>query len=456
MALIYLGIVIVMIAVLFIFCRRPMYEVIMVAFLFTVIITGNIRNLGEYYAAIASNYILYTIMGYIALSVVLDKTGCITKLVNFVIALIGRVPGGAGYVALIASSLFGALSGTGPGNCAAVGVITIPTMKKTGFSPETAAVVECAASAMGPTIPPSGNIVVAYGLLAAAFPGCCTFSEYWVMMWGIALYFILQRVITLFIVIKRENIKPIPADEIPKLKDAWKDGWTILLMVAIIAAPFIFDVLCSDTFITARLGEEGATIFTESLLGVIPSIAIAYIIMVVRDNKKNDSMTLKKVAGMFNDSVMAIAPVAVMVFGGFGLSEVFSDIGVGEALENLANNMHMTKWFFILVIPLILAFLGMFLETLSILIITATPVILVAASLGINPILVTGLLSVMIVTMGHMTPPFALTFNVAMGIAGADYLGMTKKIIFWCVCQYILIVAILAGLPVIGTPEFSF
>ena len=70
----------------------------------------------------------------------------------------GRIPGGAGYASVIASSCMGALSGSGPGNVMATGAITIPAMKKSGFPPELAANVESNASYLGNMIPPSSNI----------------------------------------------------------------------------------------------------------------------------------------------------------------------------------------------------------------------------------------------------------------------------------------------------------
>ncbi len=454
MELLFLAIAIGVIAFLFVFCRRPMYEVIMVAFILVVIISGNISHLGEYCLTVSRNYLLYTIMAFIALSVILEKTGVITKLVNIVIALVGRLPGGAGFVTLIASSMMGALSGTGPGNAAAVGVITIPTMKRCGFSAELAGSVEMAASALGPVIPPSGSVIAVYGLLIAAFPDCCTFSQFWVMMWGISLIFILQRIITMFLFVKTEHIKPMPKEEIPSLREALKDGWAALLMVVVIAAPFIFDAVCNAGIITARLGEEGAASFTAALLGVVPSVAILYVLL-IRDGKDKDRLSFRNFAEKFKDEIPAIAPVSVMVFGGFGLSEVFNDIGVGTALEKLAMDMDLQPWFIIFVLPLILTFLGMFLETLSIMLIVSTPIIVACAALGMNPILMAGMLNIMIQAMGHMTPPFALTFNVSLGIAEADYMGMTKKALVWCICQYIVTVLVLAGIiPIPGTPAF--
>ena len=69
----------------------------------------------------------------------LTKTKIIDSCIAVILSLIGRVTGGAGYTAVIASSFMGALSGSGPGNVMATGSITIPAMKRSGFPPELAA-----------------------------------------------------------------------------------------------------------------------------------------------------------------------------------------------------------------------------------------------------------------------------------------------------------------------------
>lgn len=247
----------------------------------------------------------------------------------------------------------------------------------------------------------------------------------------------------------------MPKEQVPSVRDALRDGWKALILPVIVAAPFIFDVLCSEGFITQQLGADGAATFTAALLVIVPSISILYVLL-IREDKQQNKISFKLLTEQFHDAIPQIAPVSVMVFGGFGLSELFNDIGVDKALGELAAAMNVQAWFVIWILPLILTFLGMFLETLSIMLIVSTPIIMICGTVGINPILVAGMLNVMIQAMGHMTPPFALTFNVSLGIAEADYLGMTKKAVFWCFCQYVVIVLVLAGVcPVPGTVPFT-
>jgi len=454
MEFMFLLLLIAIIVIFFAAFKRPMYEGVLIAFLVVAVISGNGLSIGTYLWSAINNYLLYTVVAFLAFSIVVEKTGLINDFINVIISLVGRFSGGAGYVALVASSAFGALSGTGPGNAAAVGVIAIPAMKKTGFSPELAATVEMAASALGPVIPPSGTVVVTFAMLEALYPGCCSFSQYWIFMWGISLIFIGQRFITLFILIKKYHVRPIPKEDRLPMRVALKNGWKVLLLPIIVFLPFLMDALYSDTLIAARIGAEGASSFTSTLLVLVPCLAIAYVMLVHRSN--GNVVSLKTFYQLFEDAIPSMAPVTFLIICGFSIGALFNDIELGNAIIAVTKSVQIPLWFVIVVLPLILLVLGMFLEVMTIIMIATTPVLLIGASVGINPILMAGMLNVMAVAMGHMTPPFALTFYVSMGLANSDFWKTTKLAVIWCLGQFIVQVLVLLGwIPVPGLVPFT-
>lgn len=453
MELLYLGLLILSIFILFVLFKRPMYESVLLSFIVTAFSSGHGSHILQYLSAGSSSYLLYTLTAFMALSIVIEKTGIINDFINIIIALVGRYSGGAGYVALVASSLFGALSGTGPGNAAAIGVIAIPAMKKTGFSPELAASIESAASSLGPVIPPSGTVIAVYGFLVALYPDACTFSEFWMIMWGVSLIFILQRMILLFILIKKEHITPIPIEDRLPLSTALKQGWKSFLLPVIVFIPFLLDALFSD-LIASRIGTEAASTFTSTLLVLIPSIAIAYVLLILHLDRKH--VKAKEFLGMFYDSVPSIAPVTFLVICGFAIGELFNDINLGGAIIRLTENTNIPLWAVAIFLPLILALMGMFLEVMTICLIMTTPCLLLAAAVGINPVLMAAMINIMAVAMGHMTPPFALTFYVSMGIAESDFIKTMKMSLIWCFAQYIVTIPVLLGwLPIPGMVPFT-
>ena len=131
-----------------------------------------------------------------AMSLILTKTKIIDGAISIVLSLVGRIRGGAGYASVLASAFMGSLSGSGPGNVMATGVITIPAMKKSGFPPELAANVESTSSYLGNMIPPSSNIIAAFGAYMAFAPDSdLTDAKFWIILWGLSLWFILQRLL---------------------------------------------------------------------------------------------------------------------------------------------------------------------------------------------------------------------------------------------------------------------
>ena len=449
----YLVLLIVIMIVLFAVLKRPMHEVMLVSFAIVAVISGHAKEIIPFLVKASNNYLVFTIAAFMAFSAILSETGIIRDFINLIIALVGRVSGGAGYMALATSSIFGALSGTGPGCASAVGVVAIPAMKKTGFKAEHAAAVEMAASALAPVIPPSGTVTSSFAVLMVAYPACCTFSQYWVMMWGISVWYIIEQTIVLAIMIKRHKIKPIPKEDRLPLNVALREGWKALLMPVIVFLPFLFDSMFSSTLIASRLGEAGASTFSGALLVMVPSICPADVWLISR--KRENRITLQKFFLSFKECVSTISPLILMVIGGFAMSELFNAIGVGERVSALVAGKHIPLWTVAVFVPLCLGLLGMFLEANAVIYMLQLPLMTIALAAGVNPILVAALMSVMSTSLGHMTPPFAPSMYVAMGIAEADFSKTVKCAVVYAFAHYLVTVLILLGcLPILGIAHF--
>ena len=126
----------------------------------------------------------------------------------------------------------GALSGSGPGNVMATGSITVPAMKHSGFPSELAANIVSNASYMGNMIPPSSNIVAALGAFVALYPEKnMTTGQFWIILWGIALWFVAQRMLMVWGFCKYYKVKPLAKEDLPSLKETLRVGWRGLLII---------------------------------------------------------------------------------------------------------------------------------------------------------------------------------------------------------------------------------
>ena len=279
-----LGVMLAVICLWFLLLKRPIYEGVILSFVILVAMTGTWGEIGNFFLNSMKTSLLYSMVAFVAMSQILSKTKIVDKCVMIIIALLGRIPGGAGYASILASSFMGALSGSGPGNVMATGTITIPAMKKTGFPAELAANVESTSSYLGNMIPPSANIVAALGAYLAFAPESnMTTGRFWVVCWGVSLWFILARIAQLFVFCRVYKIQPMAKEDIPSLRDTLKTGWTGLLLPVVILLPFVLDSIFNATFITERLGATGAKYFSSSLLIFVAGIATLYGLLVTED-----------------------------------------------------------------------------------------------------------------------------------------------------------------------------
>ncbi len=446
---IYIGVMLAIIFVWFLAFKRPIYEGILISFIALVAITGKWASIFQYVDKALSTSLLYSMMAFCAMSQILSKTKVIDNCVRIIISLLGRVPGGAGYAAVAASSFMGALSGSGPGNVMATGSITIPAMIKSGYPPHLAANVESTSSYLGNMIPPSSNIVAALGAFMAVYPlSNVTSGSFWVICWGVSLWFILARFIQLFIFCKYYKIKPMPKEEIPSLKETLKDGWTGLLLPVIILVPFIFDAIFNASFLTNRLGATGAKYFSSSLLIFIGGIAAIYGILIAKNRKE---MTPKAIVEIFGKGVKGLAPTVATCILGYMIGALFTDLKVGAELEAVFESLNLGLVGLAFIIPLLVCFISMVIPGSSIVVMLGSVFITAFAAAGANPLLVAAMLPCICGVMCGITPPFALGMYAGMSIAKSDFSKTLKNDLWWVAAQYVLEVIVLLGLlPVIG------
>lgn len=445
----YLGILLLVVILWFMIFKRPVYEAMLISFVILLAVTNTWGDLLGYIDTSLSTSLLYSMTAFVAMSIILTKTKVIDGCINIIMALLGRVTGGAGYVSVIASAFMGALSGSGPGNVMATGVITIPAMKKCGFPPELAANVESNASYMGNMIPPSSNIVAALGAFTALYPAVeLTVGQFWIVLWGISIWFVIQRVLMVYGFCKYYKVKPMSKEELPDLKESLKSNWQGLLLPVIILVPFLLDYLFKDNLFTARLGASGAKNFSSSLLIFIPGIAAIYALLISK-GKKN--FTPAKIADMFAKGVKSIAPAIGVCVIGYMIGALFATVDVATEMEVFIESMHMGKLGMVIFICVFTCFLGMVIPGSSLVVIFGPVFISVLASVGVEPILAAAMLPCICGVMCGITPPLGLGMYAGMSLAESDFGKTFKNNLWWVAAQFLMEVLVLMGfLPILG------
>ncbi|MBO4416160.1 MAG: TRAP transporter large permease subunit [Lachnospiraceae bacterium] len=449
MSFLYLGVMLVVILAWFLLLKRPIYEAIFISFVAVMTIGGKWGNILNYIKTGFTTSLLYSMVVFVAMSMVLTKTKIIDGAVEIILALLGRFRGGAGYVAVAASSFMGALSGSGPGNVMATGSITIPAMKKSGFPSELAANIESTSSCLGNMIPPSNTIVAALGVLAGLYPEReITTGQFWIVCWGCSIWFIVMRFILVYVFCRIHKVKPVPKEDIPSLKKVFKEGWRGLLLPIIIFVPFLLDYLYKSTLFTDRLGKDGAKFMSSSLLYFIAGLATIYAMTVVKDKKQ---VKLTSMAKMFGDNIKSIVPTIAVCLVGYMFGALFNDLEMSEGIKSGIETLNLGKAGLCIIIPLLTCVMGIAIVGSSMVVVFGGIFVSLFAAVGVDPLLVGAMLPCICAVMSNMVPPIAPAFLAGISLAEADFSKAVKNDIWWIVGQYVMEIVILLGwLPIIG------
>ena len=443
--IIYLLILLATIFFILVVFKRPIYEAMFIGYIVMIFVTGSSKQLIPLLIKPSTNTLFYAIFAFLMLAFIFGETKVVDDIIRFVLALVGRLKGGAGYVSLIGSTFMASLSGTGPGNVAATGVFTIPAMIKTGFPKALASTVEMSASSLGPMIPPSGTILLAFGTLNILYPDKYDLSTFWLVTWAIGVYFLLQRLITLIIFCKYYKVEAMDANLVPKMKDAISKGWKALLIPVMIFVPLFLDFKFRDTFFTARLSADGAAAFGSSVILFTPGVAAFYAIYISRKTIEGGA----KISNYFNllkKAIVTVIPVAATIYFAYSIAYLFGGLNIGESLGAYIQSLGLSRLQMAFFIPVFTTFLGMILPGSSQIAIFGTGIVGGLAVLGVNPLLAAAMLPAITGALEGMTPPLALSMYAAMGISGSGFKETSKLAFVWVGAHLVTAILILAGI----------
>lgn len=444
----YLAIVFVVAILGFTVLKRPLYECMLAAFIVLVIFTGSWAQTGQFIWNAITEPSLYVIIVFVISASLLGKTPIIDDFIAIILSVFGRFRGGAGLVAVLGSTYMGSLSGSGPGNVATTGMFTIPAMIRSGFPPHLAANVEAHASTMGNMIPPAGMIATAFAILDKLYPNTYTVSQYWLLLWSIAIWFVVQRLITLYFMCRYYKVEPMRKEDIPNLKQVLKRGWKAIFLPIVVFLPFLLTSKFSG-FFEARLGA-GSSSFNNSILLFIPAlIVICAIALSDKQTKKN--MTLPKMYKEIEGGLLKVVPTSALVLFAYFVSEVLETLGIEAAIGEYIASLNMGLLPLCLILPLFTAVLGMLIPGSTQVKIFGGIIISIVAAAGGNPMLACAMLPCICGAMHGVTPPYCACVYVGMGIAQSELKPTLLNCFVWIGFHYVLSVVTMMGwLPLFG------
>jgi C4-dicarboxylate transporter DctM subunit len=368
----------------------------------------------------ADQFTLLSIPFFILSGVFLSTGGVAKRLIDFTNACVGHLHGGLAIASVFACMLFAAVSGSSPATVVAVGGIVIGGMVRHGYTKSFAAGVISNAGTLGILIPPS-IVMVVYAAATQVSVGRLFMAGF---LPGLLLGLMLM--VAIYVAAKRKNIPRRPRAPFSEvLRTGGQAIWGLLLIVIIMGGIY--------------MGW-----FTPTEAAAVAVIYAAFVALVIyRDMGVRDIPKVMTDAGKVTIMLMFIIANATL-FAHVLTSERIPQI-ISEAI--LANNLQ--PWMFLLVVNIILLIAGDFMEPSSIILIMSPIVFPIAMKLGIDPIHL-GIIFVVNMEIGMVTPPVGLNLFVTSGITNENLFWVFRAAFPWMMVM-LLFLAIITYVPIIST-----
>jgi C4-dicarboxylate transporter, DctM subunit len=332
---------------------------------------------------------LLAIPFFMLAGILMGKGGVSKRLLDLATALVGWMVGGLAMVTVVACMFFGAISGSGPATVAAIGSFMIPAMKEKNYGEGFAAALSATAGAIGVLIPPSipfvlygvvGGVSVGSMFLAGVFPGI--------------LVGLLLMTMSFFISKKKgysaASVEPITVKGV--LKAFYEAKWALLIPVII-------------------LGGIYGGVFSPTEAAVVAVVYALFIGIFV-----HKELTFKEVYKCLLETVLINATTMIII----GLSISFAYIMTIEQVPNTIatyiTSISTNTIVLLIIINILLLVVGMFIDTISALVVLAPILLPIVTQAGIDPVHF-GVILVANLAIGFITPPLGVNLFVASSVS---------------------------------------
>lgn len=363
-------------------------------------------------------FILLTIPLFLLAGTLMNVGGITDRIVTFARAMIGHRRGGMSSVTVISSGFFAGISGSATAEAAALGSILIPSMGRQGIPTAYAAAIVAVSSIMGPIIPPSITMIV-YGVLSGTSIGQLFLA-------GVVPGILLAAGLLAYVTWRAGRAGFPVTDRMP-----WSErGRATLRTLPALVLPLII-----------LLGiKTGA--FTPTEAAAVAVIYALIVGLIYRDLTPARIWESLIASAIVSASILFITAMASIV------AFVFTLEGVPNAIANAVLQISNNPWVIMLMLNIVLLVLGMFLEPISILILTMPVLLKFAALIGMEPVQF-GMMVVLNVVIGMATPPVGICLFIVCAVSGQKLTDVSREALpLIGIC--FLVLALVALVPAIS------
>ena len=335
-----------------------------------------------------NTYAMIALPLFVFMGQIMNSGGITTRLINFSLLFVGRLPGGLGLVNVIASMIFGGISGSSVSDTASVGAVLIPEMTKKGYSPEFSSGITVASSTMGMIIPPSVPMVI-YAYISEESVGKLFLGG---LIPGVMIGLMMLGITLVVSIRNRYPVEHLDLTGPEKLR---------LVLRALPA-------LIMPVFVVGSVVAGIATATESAGLGVLYALIIGFFFI--------RQLNLRVIPKLLRDSIMTSATVMIII----ALSKLYVWIlaleRIPQALAFFVSGLALPEFLILLLVVAIILVIGTFVDV-SPAILLLTPVFLPAMKmLGISGIQF-GVMLISGLAVGLVTPPVGMCLNVCSAIS---------------------------------------
>jgi tripartite ATP-independent transporter DctM subunit len=352
----------------------------------------------QFLTSLNSSFVLIAVPLFVFMAEIMNSGKVTDMIFSFASAVVGRRRGGLGHVNVVASIIFSGMTGSALADASGLGMMEIRAMKKHGYDDGFSCAITAASATIGPVFPPSIPMIF-YSMLSGASVGALFMGG---MLPGILVGLALMAYIA-YIARKRNYVR------------GEKMSFPQFMGITFKAAPALFSVV-------VLLGGIYTGIVTPTEAGALASLyAIIISVFVYRAIGWNDFMKI------LANTVRTTGVLSLLV----GSAYVFSYIVAIEKIPNVVAefllNVTENKYILLLLINITFIILGMFVDTMTIILVFIPIVLPLVESLGID-LVHFGVVITLNMMIGLSTPPFGMLLFVVSGISGTPLKVVIKSI----------------------------
>lgn len=358
------------------------------------------------------------IPGFILAGELMNYTGITEELIDFLDKLVGHIRGGLAHINILASILFAGLTGAAVSDTSALGSVLIPMMHKTGYDKKFSAAVTAASSIIGPIIPPS-IIMVIYSLTA----GNVSIGTMFIA--GIVPGLLLGLLLAILVVFYSKKRGYPKKETRAPIKDVLIS--TIKAMKALLMPIIIIGGILGGVF----------TATEAAIVSVMYALFIGFFI--------TRKLKISQLPEIFIHSAVVTSVVGFLISFAYVMGRVLTMERIPQLIATTFMQYISSPIVFLLVMVAIYLIMGLFLDPSAALVVIVPIVLPIAMQYGIDP-LHFGIVTIIALNIGLITPPVGVCLYVACSIGNIKLDKLIPEITPFVVCE-LLVLLILAIFP---------